>query len=191
MIYLLAHSKLFAYFCLMTSRRSGFDRQTFNKDEFDAIPFPDIIKLPDIDKDTIKSLTARLQHDSHKPWSEINEFIFRLYNMGIDDVQIATDTLFTAVSYRKAGRAALEVIDRPSRESFVNTLQQELEPYFDVCGDHCRIEDATFQPDAWQESWYFLAISRGRIRFRPIPNYSPRRWSSQIGMAAAESCCGR
>lgn len=160
LIYLLAHSKLFSYFCLMTSRRSGFDRQTFNKDEFDAIPFPDITKLSETDRDTIKRLTARLQHDPRKPWTEINDFLFRLYSMSVDDVQVATDTLFTAASYRKAGRSALHVIDRPSRDIFVNALREELEPYFDVCGDHCRIEDADFQPDAWRESWYFLAISR-------------------------------
>lgn len=161
-IYLLVHSKLFAYFCLMTSRRSGFDRQTFNKDELDAIPFPDIHELSDADKDAIQSLAASLQHDARKPWSEVNEFVFRLYRMGVDEIQVATDTLFTAASYRKAGREALNVIDRSSRDRFVNALREELEPYFDVCGDHCRIEDAAFQPDVWQESWYFLAISRER-----------------------------
>ena len=77
---------------------------------------------------------------------EINEFLFRLYGMGVDEVQVATDTLFTTASYRKAGRAALDIIDRPSRDSFVNALREELEPYFDVCGEHCRIEDAEFQP---------------------------------------------
>jgi hypothetical protein len=122
--------------------------------------------LPDEDKAAIQDLAARLQHDGRKPWSEMNEFVFRLYGMGIDDVQVATDTLFTAASYRKAGRAALEIIDRQSRDNFVNALREELEPYFDVCGNHCRIEDATFQPGVWQESWYFLAISRGDS---PVP----------------------
>ena len=179
LIYLLAHSRLFAYFFLMTSRRTGFDRQTFNKDELDAIPFPDINQLSDVDKDAIQSLATRLQYDAHKPWSEINEFVFRLYGMGIDDVQIATDTLFTASSYRKAGRAALEIIDRPSRDTFINALMEELEPYFDVCGDHCLIGDATFQPDVWEESWYFLAISRGQS---PVPA-DPDLLTKAMGLA--------
>ena len=45
LIYLLPYTTLFEYFCLMTSRRTGFDRQTFNKEEFDALPFPDIASL--------------------------------------------------------------------------------------------------------------------------------------------------
>ena len=166
LVYLMAHSRLFAYFCLMTSRNSGFDFQIFNKEEFDAIPFPNIITLSDADKAVIQNLAARFQHDANKPWLEMNEFLFRLYGMGPDEVQVAIDTLFTTVSYRKAGRAALEIIDHSSREVFVSALREELEPYFEVCGDHCRIEDATFQPDVWQQSWYFLAISREE---NPVP----------------------
>ena len=160
LVYLLPHSTLFAYFCLMTSRNSGFDFQMFNKEEFEAIPFPDIKKLSDADKAEIKDLATKLQYDSRKPWREMNELIFRLYGMGVDEVQVATDTLFTTASYRKVGRPALEIIDRPCRDNFVNALREELDPYFDVCGERCHIEDAKFQPDVWQESWYFLAISR-------------------------------
>lgn len=58
LIYLLAHSTLFDHFCLMTSIPSGFDRQTFNKKEFDALPFPDVADLSERDKATIRSLTS-------------------------------------------------------------------------------------------------------------------------------------
>ena len=58
LIFLLAHSTLFDYFCLMTSRRSGFDRQTFNKEEFDALPFPDIATLSEREKVGIRSLAS-------------------------------------------------------------------------------------------------------------------------------------
>ena len=92
----------------MTSRRTGFDRQTFNKEEFDALPFPDIAKLPAATKASIRSLAQRLQCDSRKPWRELNEFIFGLYGLDADAVQVASDTLFAAASYRKAGRAPLD-----------------------------------------------------------------------------------
>jgi hypothetical protein len=68
LLYLLPHSKLFAYFCLMTSRRSGFDRQTFNKEEFDALPFPNLADLAPRDKTAIRNLAHRLEHDVIKPW---------------------------------------------------------------------------------------------------------------------------
>jgi hypothetical protein len=159
--------------------RQAVRRAGLNREEFDAIPFPDINKLSDIDKAAIQGLATRLQHDARKPWSETDELVFRLYGMGIDEVQVATDTLFTTASYRKAGRAALETIDRSSRDDFVNALREELEPYFDVCGDHCRIEDATFQPDVWQESWYFLAISLGES---PVPA-DPDLLTKAMGLA--------
>lgn len=160
LIYLLPHSTLFAYFCLMTSRRSGFDRQTFNKEEFDALPFPDLAQLPSAAKGTIRSLAQRLQHDARKPWREINEFIFRLYGLDADAVQVAEDTLFAAASYRKAGKAALDRTTRATRAGFVKTLRDELDPFFDVCGEHAAVREAEFQPDNWREPWFFLAVSR-------------------------------
>ncbi|MGA2702496.1 MAG: hypothetical protein ABSH35_15550 [Isosphaeraceae bacterium] len=159
-IYLLPHSVFFAYFCLMTSRRSGFDRQTFNKEEFDALPFPDIAKLPAATKSTICSLAQRLQREARKPWQEIYDFIFGLYGLDAHAVQVAKDTLFAAASYRTAGKAALDLTTRDNRANFVNALRDALEPYFDVCGEHVAVREARFQPDTWREPWFFLAISR-------------------------------
>jgi len=160
LVYLLPHSKLFEYFCLMTSRRSGFDRQTFNKEEFDALPFPDIADLSAATKSTIRSLARRLQENVRKPWGEMNEFIFELYGLDADAVQVAEDTLFAAASYRRAGRAALDCTTRDTRADFLATLHESLEPYFDVCGDHVAVREAEFQPDTWREPWFFLSISR-------------------------------
>lgn len=160
LIYLLAHSTLFDYFCLMTSRRSGFDRQTFNKQEFDALPFPDVANLPVIDKATIRDLSQRLQHNVLEPRRDLDLFIFRLYRLNPAAVQIAEDTIFSAASYRKAGRAALERTTHKTREPFLDTLRSELEPYFDVCGERAAVKEAEFQPDNWREPWFFLSVSR-------------------------------
>ncbi len=160
LIYLLPHSILFEYFCLMTSRRSGFDRQTFNKEEFDALPFPDIAALSASAKRTVQRLAHQLQHDDVKPWQRINEFIFELYDLDADAVQVAKDTLFSAASYRRAGRSALDWTTGEMRAGFVTTLHESLEPYFDVCGESVAVREAEFQPDRWQQPWFFLSISR-------------------------------
>jgi hypothetical protein len=174
LIYLLPHSRLFAYFCLMTSRRSGFDRQTFNKEEFDALPFPDLAKLPSATKARIRNLAQQLQHDANKPWQEINEFIFRLYGLDANAVQVARDTLFAAASYRKAGKEALERTTRDTRAGFVQALREELEPYFDVCGEHAAVREAEFQPDTWREPWFFLAVSREAASVPVNPSPMPK-----------------
>ena len=160
LIYLLAHSTLFDYFCLMTSRRSGFDRQTFNKQEFDALPFPDIADLSATNEAAIRGLAKRLQNDAVEPRKDLNEFIFRLYGLDPAAVQVAEDTLFAAASYRKAGKAALGRTTHETRVPFLDALRDELEPYFDVCGEHVAVNEAEFQPDTWREPWFFASVSR-------------------------------
>lgn len=169
LIYLLAHSILFDYFCLMTSRRSGFDRQTFNKGEFDAMPFPDIAGLSESDKSGIRNLVQRLQDDSVKPRADLNRFIFRLYGLDAAAVQVAQDTLFFAASYRKAGKAALERTTVETRKHFLDALRSELEPYFDVCAEHVAVSEATFQPADWREPWFFFSVSREGHRVQVNP----------------------
>jgi hypothetical protein len=170
LIYLLAHSTLFDYFCLMTSRRSGFDRQTFNKEEFDALPFPDIAKLPAKDKRSIRELAQRLQHNLSEPRTKVNDLIFRLYGLNPAAVQVAEDTIFSAASYRKAGKAALYQTTTETREPFLSTLRRELEPYFDVCGEHASVKEAEFQPDSWREPWVLFFVSRESTSVQVSPN---------------------
>ncbi len=160
LVFLLAHSTLFRYFGLMVSVSLGADRMLLTKQDFDSLPFPDLKTLPAATKATIRSLAQRLQHDASKPWREINEFIFRLYGLDADAVQVAEDTLFAAASYRKAGKAALDRTTRDTRAGFVQALREELEPYFDVCGERAAVREAEFQPDTWREPWFFLAVSR-------------------------------
>lgn len=160
LIYLLAHSTLFRYFALMISVSQGADHMIFTKQDFDALPFPDITQLPSATKSTICKLAQRLQVDTRKPWQEINDFIFRLYGLDADAVQVAEDTLFAAASYRKAGKAALDRTTHATRSAFVNGLRDALEPYFEVCGQRVAVREAGFQPDTWHEPWFFLAVSR-------------------------------
>lgn len=159
-LYLLPHSMLFSYFSIMTSRRTGFDRQTFNKEEFDALPFPDVCTLGAGEKASLRDLARRLEHDDDKPWKEIDLLLSRLYGLDGDAVQVARDTLFSAAAYRRQGRSALNPTLRPDRERFCAELSDMLDPYFDVCSEKILVEEAHHQPYAWQQPWLFVAISR-------------------------------
>jgi hypothetical protein len=170
LIYLLAHSTLFRYFALVVSASQGVDYMLFAKRDFAALPFPELDKLPTSAKTRIRNLAHRLEHNATKPWGEINEFIFSLYGLDADAVQVATDTLFAAASYRKAGRAALDRTTRDTRAEFIAALQDALEPYFDVCGEHAAVREAEFQPDTWREPWFFLTISRAADAVRVNPS---------------------
>lgn len=159
LLYLLPHSVLLSYFCLMTSRRSGFDRQTFNKEELDALPFPDVLDLAPADKREIYTLASHLERDRAKPWDEIDSFLSRLYGLDEDTMQTVRDTLFSAASYRREGKAALERTMRQHREPFWSELADVLGPFFEVCSEKIVVAELPDQPDAWRQPWFFLTLS--------------------------------
>lgn len=169
LIYLLAHSTLFRYFALVVSVSQGVDYMLFAKRDFEALPFPDLATLPSGTKSTIRKLAHRLEHDSVKPWDEIDSFIFHLYGLDDDAVQVAKDTLFSAASYRRAGKAALDRTMPETRADFLQTLREELNPYFDVCGESVEVLEPEKQPGEWREPWFFLTVSRNstEVPFNP------------------------
>ncbi len=160
LIYLLVHSEFFRYFVLMTSASQGSDRMRFIKADLDGFPFPDVSTLSEAEKATIRELTRRLENSAEKPWSEIDAFIFNLYQLDDSDARTVRDTLFAAAAYRRQGRAALERTTRAYREPFLVELRDMLDPYFDVCGEIICVEEPSGQPDTWHQPWFFLAISR-------------------------------
>ena len=162
LIYLSAHSTLFRFFCLMTSRRTGFDRQTFNKNEFDALPFPELGSLGSDTKRQIRDLADRLERDAEKPWDELDRFLFALYGLDDSDVQVARDTLFASAYYRKKGKAALSRPMREMRADFASELENLIQPFFKVCGESVSVIEPSFQQDVWREAWFFLSVHKGK-----------------------------
>lgn len=161
LLYLLPHSTLFTYFCLMTSRRVGFDRQTFNKEELDAIPFPEVATLKPAATEKILELAHRLETNTSKPWDDVDKLVFQLYGLDEDAVQTARDTLFASISYRQKGRDALQPPrQNEERKTFRAELREMLEPYFDVCGQHVAVEEPAMPQDVWRSAWFFIAISK-------------------------------
>lgn len=160
LIYLTAHSTIFRHHTLMSSVTQGADRMMFTKQDLDALPFPDVATLDARTKTEIRKLAHRLEHDTKKPWDKIDAALFRLYGLDEDAVQVARDTLFSAASYRRQGRAALERTTRDSRATFRDALHDALEPYFDVCGAHAAVVEPAVQPDEWVQPWIFLSVTR-------------------------------
>lgn len=160
LIYLLAHSTLFRYFALMVSVSQGADHMIFTKQDFDALPFPDLATLSPTQKTDIRELRGRIESESSGALDQADAFLFHLYGLDGRSVQVIKDTLYSSIPYRKAGRDALERTQHETRTEFIAELQESLEPYFDVCGEHCTVQEAAFQPDEWSAPWYFLAVSR-------------------------------
>jgi hypothetical protein len=47
-----------------------------------------------------------------------------------------------------------------TRADFLRTLCEELNPYFDVCGESVEVLEPEKQPGEWREPWFFLTLSR-------------------------------
>lgn len=102
-------------------------------------------------------------------WAELNAFIFRLYGLGADDVQVIEDTLFASAAYRRAGEAAFLPIEPqpgesgvPVRDVFCTELQQRLQPFFTVMDETVQVgEPHGLRQQTWDATWRFVAVWTG------------------------------
>ncbi|TDU64088.1 N-6 DNA methylase [Prosthecobacter fusiformis] len=101
-------------------------------------------------------------------WHELNGFIFRLYGLGAEDVQVIQDTLFASAPYRRAGEAAFlptsplpEETAPSTRQVFCTELQQRLQPFFEVTGETVDVgEPSGLRQQSWNTTWRFIAVTK-------------------------------
>lgn len=92
-------------------------------------------------------------------WKELNDFIFELYGLGPDDVQVIEDTLFSSAPYRRAGEDAFKPTTEKCRRVFCAELQSRLQPFFSVTGETVSVgEPRGLRQEAWDHSWRFVSI---------------------------------
>jgi len=166
LLVLLPHSTLVEYFCLMTSRRAGADRQTFNKEEFDAIPFPDPTELDEATKSALRQAALALSRGSLKVPADVDRVLFEVYGVDNETEAVMRDTLFAAMSYRQAGRIALEPTTEAQRHSFGQALTGILQPFFEVCGHRASFDLPRSTNARPGQPWSFVALTRDDSIFK-------------------------
>lgn len=164
LIYLLPHALLSSYFIVMTSPRFGADRRTFNKEDIDAIPFPDPAKLPAAEKKWIADLARHLETATEKPWKEINALFARLYALSEADCELMEDTLFSVAPHRAIGVAAFHPPTADNMQVFTDCLQRTLQPVLAVTGRTVLVQPADFPQDVYRAPWYFVDVTTGGQR---------------------------
>jgi len=159
LLYLITHSLLFQYFCLLISSRLGAERRTFIKVDLEAFPFPDWAKLTAAEKRTVFDLAAKLEGDGDKPWLALDRFVFRLYGFGEDDVQVAADTMDFGVPYQTS-RVRAELPPKPSEvKAFCTYLEEMLHPSFAVAGQKVVVAAVPPESSDWNPPWRFITIT--------------------------------
>ena len=86
-LYLIVHSSLYQYFCLMRSSRQGASFRTILKEDLDEFPFPRLNKLNATERVHVVELAEALERQEQKPWDGIDDFIFKLYGLVINHLE--------------------------------------------------------------------------------------------------------
>ena len=159
LLYLITHSLLFQYFCLLISSRLGAERRTFIKVDLEAFPFPDPAKLSAAEKRTVFDLAAKLEDDGGKPWRALDRFICSLYGLSEDDVQVAADTMAFGVPYQTSRVRAELPPSVPEVKAFCHYLEEMLQPSFVVAGQKVMVAEVPLETSQWNPPWRFVTIT--------------------------------
>ncbi|MGD0091126.1 MAG: N-6 DNA methylase [Planctomycetota bacterium] len=159
LLYLITHSLLFQYFCLVVSSSIGAERRMFIKMDLESFPFPDPEKLTAAQKRRILALAEALETRSTKPWEGIDELIFELYGLDEDDATVVRDTLAVGAPYQAERASAERPPDAKEREIFLSYLEEMLQPSFGVVGQRVRVELVRPTGSDWDPVWRFLSIA--------------------------------
>lgn len=159
LLYLITHSRLFHYFCLMVSSRLGAERRTFLKVDLESFPFPNPEKLTRAQKRRIVDLAEALETRRTKPWNRIDDFIFRLYGLDDDDATVVKDTLAVGAPYQSVRERAEQSPEADEVETFRSYLEDMLQPSFGVVGQHVRVAVLPAIDGEWDPVWRFLSIA--------------------------------
>jgi type I restriction-modification system DNA methylase subunit len=158
-LHLLVHSRLFRYFCLVRSSRIGASWRTFIKDDLDAFPFPDVKKLTRLQIERIPSLANELEQATPKPWQELDNFVYKLYRLSANEVDVVEET----VAFRSPYRTARLPAEAPPTEAdigaFASCLEETLQPLFSVAGQKTKVTTVPTPDNGWNAPWRFVNIT--------------------------------
>lgn len=186
---LLSVTSVLSFFVLMTSPKIGVEREALQKEDVDQFPFISLENLKPELKEQIPALSARLLA-GEKPWTEINEWVRKIYKLSKPDMQVIEDTLRTAWPRNTFAN------ERPSSEqfqAFANTVQRIMKPFADIAEVPLQVqmcdEDKT-------TGWAFVKVVFGKVSQSSStwPNgwqthlaAANQFWASQVKVYAGES----
>lgn len=162
-LHVLTYSKLFQYRILMSSAKFGVERDAIQKEDVDDFP---IIPFEKLDPQTVDQLQAlsKAIADEQLPWREVDELVFKVYDIPENLQGIIADTLSVSLPYT----ATTERAERPPSpeevEVFRSALEGHLRPLFELAGLSLRVERRPLT----EGSWAFLDVVCGE--------YEPPSW---------------
>lgn len=173
---LLSVSSVFSFVLLLTSPKLGVEREALQKEDVDQFPFIPLEHLPSEVKTQIPELSSKLLA-GEKPWTEINEWTRKIYNLSKPDMQVIEDTLRTAWPRN----AWAEERPTPEQfEEFASAVQSVMQPFADIAEVLLNVQIcATDKAKAL--GWTFVKVTFGNDP--DTPNSPPQGWQEQLAIA--------
>jgi len=167
-LYLIVHSNLYQYFCLMRSSRQGASFRTILKEDLDEFPFPGLNKLNATQRAHVVRLAEALERQEQKPWDEIDDFIFKLYGLDEYDARVVQDTVKFCGPYQSFRERAEEHVPSEEIAAFCKYLEDMLQPLFSVTGQRIIVGREMQTVSEGFPSWQFVSITVSEDKLRNI-----------------------
>jgi hypothetical protein len=174
LLYLVMHSELFRYWCLVRSSRIGASWRTFIKDDLDSLPFPDAEQLKSGQRSRIEELTSQLRSGRLQDWDSLDTFINGLYGLSTSDAEVMNDTVTFRSQYRASRLPAEQKPEADEVKAFCRRLRELLQPLFSLTSQELEVHPITpvLNDNA---PWCFASIS--------LAGQSPVSGQSQRGVS--------
>ena len=169
--YLLVHSELFRYWCLVRSSRIGATWRTFIKEDMDSFPFPNAEQLTKAERLRIEQFTAKLTTESCVNGEHSTSSSLKLYGSTDSDAEVITDTVTFRSQYRTSRLPAEEPLQPEDLDAFCVRLRELLQPLFTLTHQEIEVKPiglGSENADSWLPPWRFVSISLSGHSQRPI-----------------------
>lgn len=161
LLHLIAHSKLFRYWCLVCSSRIGASWRTFIKEDVDSFPFPNIAEIAEAERREIEEFAEALDAGLPNDWTPLDSFIYKLYGLTDDDAEVVSDTVTFHSPYRITRDPAEQPPEAKELNAFCDRLQELLQPLFTLTQQELEVNPLPPVSDggSWLPPWRFAEIS--------------------------------
>lgn len=158
-LYLVVHSSLFQYFCLMRSSSQGAGFRIVLKEDLEAFPFPDPMLLTKPQKRRIEQLADLLQADGDKPWDVLDDFVLNLYGLDEHDATVVRDTVRYCGPYQWVREFAEHPLAPDDLDVFCRYLQDMLQPLFRITGQSVVVSPVPQEKTFGYPAWHFVSVT--------------------------------
>ena len=148
-LFLLFNSDLFLYYALMTSGSFGVGLEQIFKEVFDDFPIIPIENLSKEDLQTIDSLAYKLIKEKQKSWSELDHFVYKIYNIDRFDQEVIRDSLDVSLPFTESKKRAQEPPEPEEIKRFAERLEHALNPFYEIVGKQISIKIMILENYPW------------------------------------------